>query len=283
MFSAYLLKVPSRLYQIWGLRFESTSGIQRCFLKLMEIVTAYCSTDVIANSRSLADEVLQHRITKNIKVVGAGSSHGINVSKFDPEGPYEVQSIELRNLIESRKKESIVLYLGRVTRDKGVDTLLRAFEIAQKNEREFALVIAGEIEDKQLAERIKQMAGDNLVFFSHVEDVRPLLSISGLLCLPTLREGFPNVVLEAAAMCVPSIVSNATGSKDSVEDGITGIIFPVGNAEYLEEKIHTLVNSTNLSSMGKAARERVIRLYSQDHFFSQMGSYLHGLVNRTNF
>lgn len=284
MFSAFLLGVPSRLYQIWGLRFESTWGVHRHFLLFMERLTAGFSTDVIANSQSLATEVLQHRISKQIRVIGAGSSHGINITKFDPLAPYEIESLELKHFIESKRKESIVLYLGRVTRDKGVDTLLKAFEIAQTKGRKFNLVIAGEIEDEQLAIRIKQMTGENLFLSGHVEDVRPLLSVSDILCLPTLREGFPNVVLEAAAMCVPAIVSNATGSVDSVEDGITGIVFPVGNAEYLEEKIHALFKSTELlSSMGKAARERAVQFYSQESFFTQIGSYFLNLIDRTKF
>jgi glycosyltransferase involved in cell wall biosynthesis len=269
-----LLGIRARIYQIWGLRFESTRGFQRSILKQLERLTATLATAVTANSRSLANQVSLNNISKKVTVIGSGSSHGVDTKYFSPKQSVISQLSDFNAHLENNHHCFTIIFVGRLNRDKGVDTLLEAHSIALKNNRIFRLLLIGEVEDPELAKKVDELSGTYLHRFGHKDDVRPYLSVSDALCLPTLREGFPNVVIEAAAMGLPAIVSDATGSIDSVENTKTGLIFPVGNAPLLEEAIQFLASNTEVTKlMGTAARQKAEQLYSQDVLFPLIESF----------
>jgi glycosyltransferase involved in cell wall biosynthesis len=279
--AAWLLRIPVRVYQLWGLRFESVAGAQRYTLKMLERLTARASTHVVANSRSLADEASKHRIAPNIDVLGPGSSHGVDVDRFSPEAE-GIPDLDpaTKAFLAAHTDGSIVIFVGRVHRDKGIDTLISALDLLRDSERSMRAIIIGRLESGELEaylETAQQRLALHIVGW--VDDTRPYLLAADVLCLPTLREGFPNVVLEAAAMRTPAVVSNATGAIDSVIDGVTGRVFPVGDARELARTIWEVTTGGDLADMGARARVRVESEFSSLHVWELQNHYLKGRLS----
>lgn len=261
-----LLRLPVRSYQLWGLRLETERGVRRSILLFLERVTALLSTEVIANSRSLADMATNIGSTGNrrISVIGAGSGLGVDVDHYSPWAPFPSVDSTTRDFI-CQTDGLIIGYVGRVHPDKGIDTLIRAASELSRIRGGVGLLIIGDQDGAELDKMLVSLdPGLKVHVVGGVSDVRPYYSVMDVHCLPTLREGFPNVVLEASAMKVPTVTTDATGAVDSVRDGETGRIFPVGNWKKLVEILVQLYDSPALRSrLGEAARSFVKELYDR--------------------
>lgn len=260
--AAWVTGVPVRVHQIWGLRLETESGVSRRVLQLLESFTASRATRVVANSRSLAAALHATGVLTrtHATVLGSGSSHGVELARFSEDAsPVDVDPATLEFLRE-RDGYLVVGFVGRIHRDKGVDVLLDALrKVHEKAGRSIATLIVGRSEDGDLEVRLRRDATDldlHVVGFS--DDPRPYYKRMDVLVLPSRREGFPNVVLEAAAMGVPSIVANTTGTKDSVVDGVTGRIVSVdAPAELADAILDASRRRGAWSDLGTAAAKRV--------------------------
>lgn len=253
--SGVLLRIPVRAYQLWGLRMETTDGLMRKFLMLMEMLTSALSTKVLANSPSLADryQELGLSVGKKIDVLGHGSSHGVDLSYFSLESTFPLLDEATASCIGDRQSDFVVGFVGRLHPDKGIDTLLNAIGLVREAGFSVKLVLVGNNEGADiLAHAALQQ---DAIIVGHVSDTRPYYNAMDVLVLPSLREGFPNVVLEASAMSVPAIVSTGTGVVDSVVDRKTGIIVPVGDPVALADAVLLLAKNPKLRArMGMAAR-----------------------------
>lgn len=258
MVASCLTAVPSRIYLSGGLRLEGESGLRRRVLAMAERITCACATDVVLNSKSLMEAYERHQLCPPSKMrrTEPGSSHGVDVAHYDPTAMSGADHAALG----LNAQLITVTFIGRLTRDKGLETLIRASERLSAEGLEHQLLIVGphdEPDSGHFVTELDSMTSPILVT-GPVSDVRPYLALTDIHVLPSLREGFPNVVLEAAAMGLPSVVTDATGCIDSVIDGITGLVFPVGDAQALAEAIHRLASSDDLRiSMGRYAREWV--------------------------
>jgi glycosyltransferase involved in cell wall biosynthesis len=158
----------------------------------------------------------------------------------------------------------IVLFIGRLTTDKGPDALIRALEMLQLEGISLQLLVLGAQDEEDswhYRERL-QASTTPVRVIDHLRDVRPYIAAADLLVLPTRREGMPNVVLEAAAMGVPSVTTTATGAVDSVEDGETGILVPPDDPRALAMAMARLLTEPELRQlMGESARSRVVRFF----------------------
>lgn len=270
-----LTRVPVRVYQLWGLRLETTKGLGRRVFTVLEKITTRCSTHVVANSRSLADEAVALGIATHVTTLGEGSSHGVDIERY---APARIAEHEVPQAVSDRIGGlPVVGYIGRVHRDKGVDVLLDALEIVRSRGLAVALLIVGPNEDSALAARIDDSPDDGLVIVSAggVDDVRPYLNRMDFLCLPTYREGFPNVVLEAAAAGRATITTTATGARDSVIDGETGLLVTPGDALGLADAIEQLLNDEGRrATLGENARLRVEQHFRQVDVFGQQEAFL---------
>ena len=264
--AAKLAGVPVRIYQLWGLRLETESGLKRKILESCERTTIAAASQTVANSFSLARsaETLGLAPAGSIEVLGAGSSHGVDLERFSRSATGAVDPQTAAFL--APESDLTIVFIGRLTADKGISTLLKAAEAARASGLNIRLLLVGQVEDPQLADEVAKL--DYIHRLDDVDDVRPYMAAADVLCLPTLREGFPNVVLEAAALEVPAIVTDATGAVDSVVDGETGWIFPVENAQALTEVIIDVVQRpAQLRERGLAARARVERDFEQVFMF----------------
>ncbi|WP_166805975.1 glycosyltransferase family 4 protein [Cryobacterium sp. TMT1-3] len=259
--AAVLCRVPTRVYQLWGLRLETEVGLKRRLLMFTEMITLRSSTQVVANSESLAALVGTLRLAKGLRplVLGKGSSHGVDIVKFSDQAVFGEVDAATQAFLEKDPSSKTLAFIGRIHDDKGIDTLAVALEICFKFGTKVNVLMIGTKESQRAVDRIDQAARLGPIHWvGEVHDTRPYVNATDILCLPSRREGFPNVVLEAAAMGVPAIVSDATGVVDSVEDGSTGIIFPTDNAVALAQAINVLVKDSALRrDLGLRAQERV--------------------------
>lgn len=259
MLASKIVRVPRRAYFLQGLRLEGIDGRQRMILSAMERLTSACSQVVIAVSPSLARryQVLGLHSGRPIVVPHHGSSHGVNTEHFTPipRAEHVLTSAGLDPTVP------VLAFIGRLTRDKGPDALIAAVRRLHEHGTAVQLLILGAQDEADSASYLERLRDSGLpvAVYGHLDDVRPFLSVTDVLVLPTWREGMPNVVLEAAAMRVPAVTTDATGAVDSVEDEVTGLVVPVDDAVALSAAIERLLHDPPLrSAMGSAARTRVV-------------------------
>lgn len=261
-----MLRVPVRSYQLWGLRLETERGMRRKILLWLEKLTSLLATDVVANSRSLAALAVQLGTTagRPVSVIGAGSGLGVDLEHFSRSASIPALDGPTLELLEDSAGLTIG-FVGRVHPDKGIGTLILAARALAQERDGVRLLIVGDQDGAEL-DQLLQNAGPTLDVhvLGGVSDVRPYYQVMDVHCLPTLREGFPNVVLEASAMGIPTITTDATGAIDSVLDGKTGYIFPVGDVGALTNILLKLYDAPALRvRLGASARQFVEEYYDR--------------------
>lgn len=266
--------VPKRVYQLRGLRLETTTGLKRKIFALLEKLTSACSTNILANSMSLARVYRELKLNsrREIDVLGLGSSNGVQLDYFSRDSNYPEIERQIAEQLRSGSSDLVVGFVGRLHPDKGIDTLIEAIRILRKGSAKVKLMLVGSDEGAEIDEKD---FGGSIVKVGPVKDVRPYYAEMDVLILPSLREGFPNVVLEAASMSVPAVVSNGTGVIDSVEDGTTGIVVPGRDPVSLAAAIQVLAQDRKLiDELGEAARTRVEREFDQEIVWARTFEYL---------
>ncbi|WP_425385601.1 glycosyltransferase family 4 protein [Staphylococcus capitis] len=256
--AAFITRRPVRIYTVRGLRLETVHGIKYKVLYAMEKLAMCCATDVIAISESLKDKIVSLGLEKrgNIQVLGYGSSNGINLEKFSKS--YN----DIPSSIESQLENHFVLgYVGRIVKDKGIREVIESFKILKDKGYKVKLLIVGALEkDNSISEEYYNfiMKNKDIVLTGHVDTPVNYYNHMDVLLFPTYREGFGNVSIEAQALEIPVITSNATGAKDTVEDKQTGYIVEIGDYITIAEKTETLINDESLRyELGRNARKRV--------------------------
>jgi glycosyltransferase involved in cell wall biosynthesis len=270
MVAATVARVPSRLYLLRGLRGETATGLTRRALFLLEKLTATCAHSVIAVSQSLATAFVAGGLAKEEKVIvlGRGSSNGVDLDRFGstPGGA------------EPRSQAAVVGFVGRLTTDKGLAVLVEAEKLLLESEMEHRLLIVGG-QDGLAMDQEAWPAGARVTETGHVDDAAPFYEQMTLLVLPTFREGFPNVVLEANAAGIPVVTTDATGAVDSVIDHVTGIITPVADAQALAAAVLLLLRDDDLrESYGRAGRRFVEEHYDRRHVWGLTESYMTSML-----
>lgn len=274
--AARLTRVPVRVYQLWGIRFETEKGPKRSVLKLLESLSVRFSTQVVANSESLARRAAELGLLgrKPIVVLGPGSSHGVDLERFSSDAEIPPLDAETTQFISADPKAIVVGFVGRVHPDKGIETLLEALAICAQEGMEVRLLVVGAFESHAVVSQVRGSAIRSRLV-GPVSDTRPYLQAMDIHCLPTRREGFPNVVLEAGAMGLVTIASDATGAVDSVVDGETGLIFRTDDAKGLARAIRRLTEDRELRMrLGEQARSDVAARFGKETIWGLQEAHL---------
>jgi glycosyltransferase involved in cell wall biosynthesis len=155
----------------------------------------------------------------------------------------------------------VVGFVGRVTADKGVGALVAALRLLRADGRRIQLLVLGSQDERDSSGWVARLRVEaDVVLAGHVADVRPYFALMDAHVLPSRREGFPNVVLEAGAMELPTVTTRATGAVDSVRDGRTGLLVDVDAPEQLAAAVARLLDDAGLRArLGAAARDWVVR------------------------
>lgn len=282
--AALLARVPARVYTLRGLRLETTFGHKRRVLAVIERIAIASSKRVIAVSSSLRDRAIELKLVDPNKIVtlGHGSSNGVEVARFEDArfDPRDIEQMK-RELKISIGGPPVIGFVGRLTADKGLSVLAEARFLLVERGIDHQLLVVGNVDDESgmgEADGLRQ-AGRSPIFVGAVDDTAPYFQMMDLLCLPTLREGFPNVVLEASASGIPTVTTTATGAIDSVLDGETGIVAEVGSAKELAVALERLLLSEELRRrLGKAARQRVSKDFDRRDVWDRTEAYYLSLV-----
>ena len=276
--AAFLTRVPRRVYLLRGLRLETTHGFRRRIFTLIEKLSIFVAHDVLSVSPSLRQRTIDLRLVKPEKIVvlGAGSSNGVDTEEYSPANVSTQVIAKLGANLGLAKDVPVIGFVGRLTIDKGLIVLSEAREILTEASIDHQLLLVGGIDDGQsesILTKVK-LAGRPATITGHVADPRPYYHLMDLLCLPTFREGFPNVVLEAAASGIPTVTTNATGAVDSVINGQSGIVVAVGSSSALANGIAEILSDSNLRErMGTAAREHVVTKYDRSDVWHRIETF----------
>lgn len=270
MLAAKLAGVPHRLHTVAGLPLIEAVGSKRTLLNMVETATYSCATKVYPNSTGLKKIILDNKFTKEskLKVIANGSSNGIDTSRFDPALVSINRREELKKELNILNDDFVFLFIGRLVGDKGINELVEAFRKLVIESPNIKLLLVGPLEedlDALLPETTKTIESNkNIICTGFVKDVRPYFSISDCLVFPSYREGFPNVVMQAGSMGLPSIVSDINGCNEIIENNINGTIIPVKNTEaiYIEMKKY-FSNEELLNKLKANARQMICSRYEQ--------------------
>lgn len=273
-----LTRVPGRVYLLRGLRLETSAGLSRRIFTALERLSIRSATKTLVVSRSLASRAMELKLGApgRFTVLGDGSSNGIDVDAFERSLPTAEERAALRAELALSTESPVVGFVGRLTEDKGLLVLRAAVDRLAADGTAFQLLVVGGAEgDASVSEQIGSSSEITTVATGFVNDPEKYYPLMDVLCLPTLREGFPNVVLEAAAASVPTVTTTATGAVDSVVDGETGAIVPVGDAEALADGLRRLIADPELRQRyGAAAKvrarerfDRTVVWASQERFY----------------
>ena len=276
-----LCGVPARVYFLRGLKLETCTGVKRRILWVAEKLAAACSHVVLCNSDSLRNQALVLRVAseRKLRLLGSGSSNGVDVERFKP-GP-----CGLRERLGLPPDVPVVGFVGRLTSDKGLPELIEAFDaiLAVKPEAHLLLVgwfdAAEDALGNDLRSRIKKHPRIHLT--GYVADTAPYYRVMDVMVLPTWREGFPNVVLEAAATGIPVVTTLSTGSRDAVVPEVTGLLIPPGFPVAISEAVLQLLrNPERRRRMGEAARAWVLDNYVNRRVLGRTVHYYQSLLDQ---
>lgn len=266
MVAAKLAGIKHRIYNVNGLRFETATGKLRKLLILMEKIACACATKIIPQSNGVADVLRREKITKKpLKVIHNGSGNGVDIEYFNPEIPEIIKEAkDIRNNFDGIN----FVFVGRLVGDKGVNELVEAFDRLSKENYNVQLYLVGGKEqdlDPIKSETLLTIEENPSIFAVGTQkDVRPYLKASDVFILPSYREGFPNVVLEALSMGLPVIVSDVNGGPDAVKDNFNGFVIPKKNQEALYEKMKLLASDPELRmTLAKNGRPFVIEKFNR--------------------
>jgi glycosyltransferase involved in cell wall biosynthesis len=275
-FAAWVTRIPCRFYTLRGLRFETTNGLKRWLLAYAERLACCFAHRVICVSPSLREKAVASGFTSRERTVvfGSGSSNGVDASRFAPTPERIRKGAELRRELGIPLLAPVVGFLGRLTCDKGIPELVQAFLRLGDQFPDLRLLLLGcfEEEDPLPVEtrRCIEMHR-NVIFKGFIEDTAPYYALVDVLVLPSHREGFPNVVLEAHAAGKPVVAARATGVVDAVVDGETGLLFPVGDVAALADALARLLTDKTLASkLGLAGQERIKREFRQERIWEAL-------------
>lgn len=265
MVAAWVTRVPYRIYTVTGLRFETAIGNFRKLLIAMEKITCWCATKVIPEGEGVKKALIREKITNRpLRVILNGNINGIDTQHYDRTTLVNLLASEIRE-----KDKFTFCFVGRLVRDKGINELVFAFVRLYEQNVGVRLILVGPFEkelDPVLPETEWQILNHTAIsFVGFQQDIRPYLAASDALAFPSYREGFPNVVLQAGAMGLPSIVTDINGCNEIIEDGVNGVIVPPRDEEALYNAMKYFVEhrDTDVRAMAERARPIIVDRFEQ--------------------
>lgn len=264
MLAAWICRVPVRMHTYTGLVFPTAKGIKKLVLIWMDKLLCFCATEINPESLGVKSDLERYHITrKPLTMIANGNVRGIDLTYYDRTPEVEAKAEQFR-----RKDMFTFCFVGRIVKDKGIEELVSAFSRLHEENPNTRLLLIGSFEEKldplsvTTKNRIKQ--GNGIVYLGRQSDVRPYYAASDALVFPSYREGMPNVVLEAGAMGLPSIVTDINGSREIICQDVNGVIISTHNSEALYHEMCRFATDRELTSrLASNARGNIANRYEQ--------------------
>lgn len=271
--------VPVIVYHARGLPLLTATGRKRALLKMTERLACGLATDVICVSHSLRAVFLEQKLCPEgkLQVLLGGSGNGVDSEgRFNPDRHAGARGA-LRESLEIPQDALVFGFVGRLVRDKGVVELADAWARLQEELPHARLLVIGKYEEEDpVPERVREvLARDERVHLvGFVPDVAPYYAAMDVVVLPTYREGFPNVPLEASSMGLPVVATRVPGCVDAVKDGVTGTLVEPRDALALRNAMRVYASTAELRSRhGHAGRERVVREFRRERTWQELHAF----------
>jgi glycosyltransferase involved in cell wall biosynthesis len=282
--AASAARVPARVFVLHGLRSTTLTGLKGAVVRGAERLSATIATDVLCVSPSLRAEAVAQRIVEPeaARIIASGSCNGVDLERFR-RAPRLIDAAQrFRESLGCGVDDVVVGYVGRLTREKGILELAEAWQLLRDGQTR--LVFIGPDESgPEPAAALRLLRRDPRVHFTGaLTDMPTAYAAMDLLVLPTWREGFGNVLIEAAAMALPVVASRVTGCVDAVADGETGILVPPRDPLALAEAVQQYIDRPDLrAAHGAAGRRRVEREFDSSLVWREQITFYSGLLQRS--
>ncbi len=276
LWAAKLAGVPIRLHTIAGLPWVESSGIKRKILIFVEKLTAFAASAIFPNSFVQKKFMESLNIANDkMKVLGKGSSNGINTDHFSINDAIQQASLILKRQAKLPTNAWVWIFVGRIVKDKGIAELLDAFsELSQHfPEDQLWMVGAPEPELDPLEEKHQLLLNSHpqIKSWGFQQDIRPYLAAAKVLTFPSYREGFPNVPLQAGSMGCMLLLSDINGCNEIVEDGIDGKLVQTKDTKLLlNAMMETRSNPDETNTFAKKIQQKIIDNYNQNTLWQIM-------------
>ncbi|QDV26136.1 glycosyltransferase family 4 protein [Aureliella helgolandensis] len=273
MLAAWVTRVPTRIHTFTGLVFPTSTGFKRQLMLWADRVIARCATCVVPEGEGVRNDLIKYGVTSNpAAVIGHGNIAGVDTAYFQPT--VEAESTPLPQAIQEAKRNGSFFFgfVGRLNRDKGLAELTGAFSRLPDN---CHLLVVGALDgtapaDAETMASLKQNPRVHLVGFQ--KDIRPFLNAADVVVLPSYREGFPNVLLQAGAMAKPVIATNINGCNEIVEEGKNGWLVEPRDTEslFLAMQAASTTPSLDIQRLGSQARARIQERFERSGYWQAL-------------
>lgn len=271
--AGFICRVPIRVHTFTGQVWTTQTGFFRFILLFMDKLISKLNTVCLTDSASQSFFLFDHNIRysgKSLPVLLKGSLSGYDTEKINNQA-IGARAETLRNTLKIDKSDFIFTFIARKSRDKGAIDLINAFSIISNNYPKAKLLFVGPDETRGEIRKMEKSRPDlfkKIINVGRVDNHELYLAISHVLCLPSYREGFGTIVIDAAALGIPTIGSKIVGLVDSIEDGKTGILFPAGDLNKLSQAmLFMLKNPEQRNQMGQSAKQRVEAYFTADQLY----------------
>jgi glycosyltransferase involved in cell wall biosynthesis len=264
--AAMIAHVPIRIHTYTGQVWVEMRGVLRNIMRVCDWIIGHLNTHCYADSTSQRDFLVHERLVSasKLSVLGAGSVSGVDLERFNSKVFGKERVAAIRRELGIAEQSFVILFVGRVTKDKGIKELVAALKMLQRDRKDVVLILVGPFEPER--DPIPEETLDELSHNPHIHVVgfspepEKYMAVADVFCLPSYREGFGSVIIEAAAMGLPSVASRVIGLVDAVVDGETGLLVPAKDEYALKQALMRMLSEPNMRRrMGHAARTRATR------------------------
>lgn len=264
MMAGWICRVPVRIHMFTGLVFPSVTGLKQKIVMFTDRLTCLCATVVNPEGVGVKRDLEKYHITsKPMQIIGNGNVNGIDLTYYDRKNEVMERAKSFRE-----KGCFTFCFVGRMVRDKGINELVSAFCRLYEENKLLRLILVGPFEDDldpvlpETKEKI--LHHDGIRFMDWQDDIRPFLTASDAFVFPSYREGFPNVVIQAGAMGLPSIVTDINGCSEIIVNGQNGVIIPAKDEQALYDAMDDFIHHhEKIEDMAQHARKMVAERYDR--------------------
>jgi glycosyltransferase involved in cell wall biosynthesis len=269
MTAAWLARVPIRMHTFTGLVFPTQQGLMKKILITTDKIVCKMATHIYPEGQGVKNDLLNYSITsKPLKVLANGNINGIDTNHFTATHFNDFDKQTLTKKWNIYPDDFIFVFVGRLVGDKGINELIQAFTEIYTHNKTAKLLLVGPYEHE--LDPLEQSTLDaiyentNIITVGFQDDIRPFLAISDVFVFPSYREGFPNVVMQAGAMGLPSIVTDINGSNEIIQHNHNGSIIPPKDTTALTHAMQQLIDNPTLrQSLAQNARPSITSRYEQ--------------------
>ncbi|MCT7445505.1 glycosyltransferase [Aliarcobacter cryaerophilus] len=272
--SSFLARIENRIHFFTGQVWATKRGVFRFILKSVDKLIATLNTNNLIDSPSQKEFLIREKVIQDEKstVLLSGSISGVDVNKFSFS---EEIRLELKDKYKIKNSDIVFMFIGRLNTDKGIFDLVLAFDKLLKEYENVKLFLIGPDEENIENQICEFLKFKNVIRIDYVSNPQEILNIADVLVLPSYREGFGTIVIEAASMGIPCIASNIYGLNDAIVNNKTGLLHKVKDIDDMIEKYEYLIENKNkIKEYGVNAKVRVYNNFKDEQLSNELKKYI---------